>query len=98
MSVGIISACLPVYGPLFARRQLKYYYGYSDITNKPHQGSRSIPLTTRNGGKDDQPTKMVVDAWGYDIEERPFVRLPGAPIAAHQAVPKSTSQDVYGID
>lgn len=54
ISVGIISACLPVYRPLFMRRAQPSYAAHSakTYTGKPGRGSGSIPLYSKKRGFD----------------------------------------------
>ena len=75
ISVGIISACLPVYRPLFARKS-KLPEATTPVYSKPPKTPRSVPLTNCRGGFGGW-SNNAASASGPDIDadERPFVEL-----------------------
>ena len=81
--MGVISACLPVYRPLFGRRKEPPQTEYSGYTAKASDKSRSIPLSDRSEGFDGWSTVSIVQGPSDDMEARPFVKL-SDPEAIHR--------------
>ena len=92
ISVGVISACLPVYRPLFTRRAKAPQNTYSDQPSKPSKHSQSIPLSDRSGGFRSWANVTTVKGPSDDIEERPFVKLED-PQTIHRGVSFSVATE-----
>ncbi len=90
--MGIISACLPVYGSLFKGRAPKSQASYTDYAGKIPKNSRTIPLSDRSitGG---WSSVTAANGMEEDIEERPFVKL-GAE-GAQNGKSHPTVRDMY---
>lgn len=94
IAVGIISACLPVYRPLFTRRATKSQASYTEYGSKqPMKNSRNIPLSDRSGTGG---WSSVTTANGLedDVEERPFVKL-AEPEVSHLGASYPTVREMY---
>ena len=72
ISVGIISACLPVYRPLFSKKS-KRKPGHSVYSGNTADTWRNTPQALRGDSMPSQPTQR--SQLQEDVEMRPFVEL-----------------------
>lgn len=70
ISVGVISACLPVYRPLFGRSKESSRTGYTGYSSKGSKKPRGIPLSDRSEGFGGWSTVSTAQGPGDDAVDR----------------------------